>query len=389
MDDINEAKYLLEKLVGFNTENFDEKPSGYTLGLLKFVQNYLEKNDIQSNILPYTIDKKIDRQIIKLKDRGILVTTPKKDNRPTILLEGHCDTVPISEEGVIKPIFRAQRGQMIGRGTVDMKGSIVSMILTIKELSKLQNLKYQPALLITSDEEANDFAGIKYFLEQQKKHKYDIRLAICGEPTDFEIKTNFYGAIYIIIKFLGKSGHGAYGKKSDNAIINSITLLNKLVNYQEKVCKIHNDNFGYSTMNIGIIHGGEKVNQTPPSCTVEFAIRTVKSNNIYEKLFNDIIRDKNSYNIEKVFSYNPLSISDKDKMINTLKKALLKENKTQKNKLPSIKEFTEATFLNRAGIKTIVFGPGNPSLSHSSSERIDIKDVLMSKKVLKEFFLSL
>ncbi len=389
MDDINEAKYLLEKLVGFNTENFDEKPSGYTLGLLKFAQNYLAKNGIQSSILPYTIDKKIDRQIIKLKDRGILVTTPKKDNRPIILLEGHCDTVPISEEGVIKPIFRAQRGQMIGRGTVDMKGSIVSMILTIKELSKLQNLKYQPALLITSDEEANDFAGIKYFLEQQKKHKYDIRLAICGEPTNFEIKTNFYGAMYVIIKFLGKSGHGAHCRKSENAIINSMPFLNKLVNYQKKVCKIYNGKFGYSTMNIGIIRGGEKVNQTPSSCTVEFAIRTVKTNSIYEELFNDIIRDKSSYEVEKVFSYDPVSISDKDEIIIALKKILSGESKVQKGKLPSVREFTEATFLNGSGIKTVVFGPGNPILSHSSNEKIDIKDVLLARKILVRFFQSL
>ncbi len=389
MDNGSEAKYLLEKLVSFNTENFDDKPSGYTLEFLKFVKKYLAKSGVQSSIFPYNIDKKIDGQNIRLKDRGILLSAPKTNNKPLILLEGHCDTVPISEENIAKPIFRAEQNQMIGRGTVDMKGAIVSMILAIKESAKIQNLKYQPALLITSDEEANDFAGIKYFIKQQNKYNRKIKLAICGEPTNFEIKMNSYGAMYMIIKFFGKSGHGAHNKKTNNAITNSITFLNKLINYEKKVCKLYSDNFGYSTMNIGVIRGGEKVNQIPSSCAVEFAIRTVKNNKIYEKLFNDTMKGKNSYSIEKIFSYNPISISDKDETINTLKNILLNKRKKQKNKSMAVKEFTEATFLNMAGIKTVVCGPGDSMLSHTPFESINIKDILLYKNVLKEFFLSL
>lgn len=388
MNEKNEVKYLLEKLVSFNTENFDDKPSGYTLEFLKFVKQYLAKSNIQSNIFPYTVSRTLDNQTIELKNRGILLTMPK-NNKPIILLEGHCDTVPMSKENVGKQIFHIKQNHAIGRGTVDMKGSIVSMILAIKELSKEQNLNYQPILLITSDEEANDFAGIKYFLELQEKNNYNIRFAICGEPTNFEIKTNFYGAIYAIINFSGKSGHGAHCKETKNAIMNSIPFLEKLADYQEKVCKIFDKNFGYSTMNIGVIRGGEKVNQIPSSCSIEFAIRTVRNNNAYEKLFNKIAiaKNRNLCKIEKVFSYDPISISSKDEMIDKIKKVLLKENKIQKNKSLPVKEFTEATFLNKAGIKTIVFGPGNPTFSHSSSEQINVDDVLIYKKILKEFSL--
>lgn len=388
MNNNTEAKYLLEKLVSFNTENFDDKPSGYTLELLEFIKKYLAKSGIKSTIFPYSINKKKDGQNIRLKNRGILLSD-SNNNKPIILLEGHCDTIPFSEKNILKPIFRIKQNQAIGRGTVDMKGSIVSMILTIKELAKERNLKYQPVLLLTSDEEANNFAGIKYFIKQQSKQRRLIKLAICGEPTNFAIKTNFYGAIYLIIKFLGKTGHGAHSKKSNNAIMDSIVFLNKLVDYQKKVCKIHSDNFGYSTMNIGVVRGGEKVNQIPSSCITEFAIRTVKNNKIYEKLFDDVMKNMNSFAIEKVFSYNPVSLSDTDGTINVLKSILLTEGKKQNNKSSATKEFTEATFLNTAGIKTIVFGPGDPILSHSSDEHINIKDVLLYKKVLKDFILAL
>jgi len=389
MDNSNEAKYLMEKLVNFNTENFDDKPGGYTLELLEFVKKYLAKSGIQSSVFPYTIEKKLNGQDILLNNRGILLSKPKNNNKPVILLEGHCDTIPLSEKNIVKPIFRIKQNQIIGRGSVDMKGSLVSMILAIKELAKVENLKYQPVLLITSDEEANNFAGIKYFIKQQDKHNLKIKLAICGEPTSFVVKTNFYGAMYRIIKFFGGSGHGAYSGKEKNAIVNSVFFLNKLMDYQNKVCKLYNSSFGYSTMNIGVIRGGEKVNQIPSSCVIEFAIRTVKNNKIYDKLFHNTTRDKNLYTVEKVFSYNPISVSAKDEIINVLKKILLNEGKEQKNKSLSVKEFTEATFLNTAGIKTIVFGPGDPAFSHTSFESINIKDILLYKNVLKKFFQSL
>ena len=387
MNDNNKAKYLLEKLVNFNTENFDDKPSGYTLDLLKFVQKYLKESGIKSKIHKYNLNKKYDCGTKKLKGRGILLTEINDSKKPIVLLEGHTDTVPIENKDISKTICSVKGNIIKGRGAVDMKGSIASMILTIQELSKNKNSKYQPVLLLTSDEEANNFAGIKYFLKEKKRR--NIVLAICGEPTNFEVKTNFYGAIYIIIKFFGKSGHGAHNKKTNNAITNSVVFLNKLIDYEKKVCKLYSDDFGYSTMNIGVIQGGEKVNQIPSSCAIEFAIRTVKNNKIYEKLFNNTMKGKDSYSIEKVFSYNPISISEKDKTIDTLKNILLNKRKKQKKKSLPVKEFTEATFLNMAGIKTVVCGPGDSMFSHTPFESINIKDILLYKNVLKEFFLSL
>lgn len=388
MDKNGEAKYLLNKLICFNTENFDDKPGGYTLELLKFVKKYFAKNGIRSNVFPYAIEKKINGKDIKLKNRGILLSK-SNSNKPVILLEGHCDTVPLSEKNIARPMFSMKRDRVVGRGSVDMKGSIVSMILAVKELSKIKNLKYQPVILITSDEEANNFAGIKYFIKHRSKFSSKIKLAICGEPTSFAVKTNFYGAMYRIIKFSGKSGHGAYGKKTENVIVDSIFVLNNLIKYQNKVCKIFDEKFGYSTMNIGVIRGGKKVNQIPSFCDIEYAIRTVKNNRIYDKLFNDIAADKNFYIVEKVFSYDPILISGKDDLVSSFKNILAENGKEQKNKSLSIKEFTEATFLNNAGIKTIVCGPGDSALSHTSCENINIKDILLYKKVLIEIFQSL
>lgn len=383
MNNNNKAKYLLEKLVNFNTENFDDKPSGYTLDFLKFIQKYLKESGIKSKIYKYNLNKKYDGETKKLKDRGILLTEINNSKKPIILLEGHVDTVPIENENISKAICSVKGNIIKGRGAVDMKGSLVSMILAVQELSKNKNLKYQPVLLLTSDEEANNFAGIKYFLKE-KKNK-NIALAICGEPTNFEVKTNFYGALYMIIEYFGKSGHSANSLINQNAIESAIPFLNNLLKYQKKISKICHPQLGCSIMNIGTIKGGRKVNQIPSLCAIEFAVRTVKKNNIYLNLFNDIVKDKKiSRKITQVFSYDPICVSSDDKFVSELKKSALKFGRGSHSNIS--KEFSEATLLNEAGIKTIMFGPGNPTFSHSENERINVEDVLMAKKILVDFF---
>lgn len=385
MNSNNKTRYLLEKLVNFNTENFDNKPSGYTLDFLEFVQKYLKESGIKSKIYKYNLNKKYDGETKKLKDRGILLTEVNDSKKPIILLEGHADTVPIESRDISKTICSIKGNIMKGRGAVDMKGSLVSMILAIQELSKNKNLKYQPVLLLTSDEEANNFAGIKYFLKE-KKNK-NIALAICGEPTNFEIKTNFYGALYVIIECFGKSGHSANKLKRENAIENTIPFLNNLIKYQEKVSKIRHPKLGCSVMNIGVIKGGRKVNQVPSSCIIEFAVRTVRNNKIYLDLFNDIVENKKiPHKTTQVFSYDPICIPNDNKLIGELKKSALKFEKKSQSSVS--KEFSEATSLNKAGIKTIMFGPGNPAYSHSADEKIDIEDILLAKRMIVDFFVS-
>lgn len=381
-----QTKQLLKKLVNFNTENFDDKPSGNTLDLLKFVRRYLKENDIESEIYRYTLDKKYGCKVEKLKNRGILLTKISDRKKPIILLEGHVDTVPIENKNISKEICSINGDKIKGRGAVDMKGSVVSMILAIQELSKNKKLKYQPVLLLTSDEEANDFAGIKYFLNLEKrKRKNNIALAICGEPTNFEIKTNFYGALYMTIECFGKSGHSANNSKNQNAIENAISFLNSLIKYQKEISKIHHSQLGYSTMNIGTIKGGKKVNQIPSSCVIEFAVRMVKNDKAYLNLFNKIVENRKiPHQTTQIFSYNPVCISSENEIIDRLKKSVLKFGKKSQSSVS--KEFSEATFLNEHGIKTILFGPGNPLLSHSSDEKIDIKDVLLAKEILIDLF---
>lgn len=381
MTDTKKIELLTRKLIDFNTENYDDSPSGYTLDLLKFVQYFLADSGIKSKIHRYDLERIVGGEKIKLGKRGILISA-FDNKKPIVLFQGHADTVPIARKFEGNNCL-IKKDIIYGRGAVDMKSSLAAMALALTSMSKQKNLTYQPILLITSDEEAGSFAGIKKFLELYKKEKIAVAFAICGEATDFAIKKNLLGAIYLRFIFKGRSGHAANKKYGENAIEKTVPFLNDLMIFQEKIEQEKN-NLGTAVMNIGVIRGGIKVNQIPMDCEIEVSLRSIKKNSIYEKELREIAK-RHGGKMERIFSYDPVAIASRDDFTSKLSAS----SNRIKNEITVMKEFTEATLLNNAGIETVVFGPGNPLLNHSDQEQIQTEDIAHYQDTLEKFILSI
>ena len=371
-----EVEKLLLNLLKFDTANFDDCPSGYTIDLLKFLQNRFLRKGIFCQLMPYSLSKRFSDGETNLNQRANLIAYADK-KKPFFLLQGHVDTVPYNfKKWAHNPLGEKIKNEIYGRGAVDMKGPITAMILAFEKLVFEKHLKYSPMLLLTSDEEANNFAGIKYFLKNNKKK---ITFAISGEPTNFKIITGLYGAVYLIIKTFGKEKHSSYN--SENAIENMIIILKHLLERKNSIANIKNKNLGKSILNLGVIRGGIKVNQVPGECTIELALRIVENSSCYLKALKQILSPTGiDYKIEVVFKYNPVIFPKYHPLIKHLK--LVLEKQKLPIKLSQKVELTEATFLNNAGIPAAVFGPGDETLAHTEGqEKISIKDILKAKEI--------
>jgi carboxypeptidase PM20D1 len=75
-------------------------------------------------------------QIERFVGYSLLVKLPGKSDLPPIGLMGHFDVVPVREENWIEPPFSGviRDGYMIGRGTLDMKGHVISMLEAVESL---------------------------------------------------------------------------------------------------------------------------------------------------------------------------------------------------------------------------------------------------------------
>ena len=364
---------ILKILFKYNTENTTESINSEIFLCLKEISSFLKRKGINNYLQEYEVKLSNGAKI----KRANLLAYDRKTKGPFILFQGHIDTIP-----ALHHFVKINSTIVQGRGAVDMKGSLTGMIDAFVSLHKNRGaLKYSPALLITGDEEANSFVGIKNFLEQNKD--FPILFSICGEPSNFEVHTLLRGVMGYVLEKKGKEGHSAYpaGKL---LIEEMIPVLNSVNDFLKESRKIKDKDFGHTIGALTTIISGTKDNQLPGSFRASFNLRTVKSKKAYGKIFKRTIVPKLDKSIKlKSFGFNPLMVKIPEELKIAIKNSFAEVGINYRES--SAIFFTEASLMNNKGIPAFVCGPGNTRLAHVASDKevIKIKDIEKYSKLLK------
>jgi acetylornithine deacetylase/succinyl-diaminopimelate desuccinylase-like protein len=181
--------------------------------------------------------------------------------RPRVILNSHVDTVP--------PWFPSRDdGEVIyGRGACDTKGVIAAMIAAGERLRADGSDEF--AFLFVVGEET-DSIGAK--AANAEFHDLGSEFVIVGEPTGSQFARASKGAFTCSIRFDGVAAHSAYPHLGDSAI-------NRMV---AAIAEINATDWGEdpslekSTVNVGVVRGGEKPNIVPAwaECDAIFRIVT-------------------------------------------------------------------------------------------------------------------
>ncbi|MEP6564924.1 MAG: succinyl-diaminopimelate desuccinylase [Mesorhizobium sp.] len=158
----------------------------------------------------------------------------RSGNGPHLMFAGHTDVVPVGDEASwTHPPFAAEiaKGEMFGRGAVDMKGGIACFIAAVaRHVEQKGGPKGSVSLLITGDEEGPAINGTTKLLEWAagKGEKWDA--AIVGEPTNPDalgdmIKIGRRGSLSGRITVNGRQGHVAYPQLADNPVRGLMSLV--------------------------------------------------------------------------------------------------------------------------------------------------------------------
>lgn len=349
---------LLLKLLSFDTQNSDDLNEVKTTDkALDFVASILYDEGIRCEFQEYYLG------VNQIKRKNLIASFKDNEHLPKIGLEGHIDTVPFGDYKC-NPLGERREGKIYGRGAVDMKGSLAGMISSmIKSKNLFNSLKVNPVLIITSDEEANKFAGIKNYLLR----KPELDFLICGEPSDFIVEDRFKGALYCKIEIIGKSGHGSRQHEGENAIIKGIPTLKELEKLYFEIQKFDNELFissdpysHVSSMNPGIIIAGNKVNIIPDKMRIEFEMRLVRPFQEYR----EIIVQRIDQEVEFVFGIDPIIADLSSEFVQKKVNILGCERGVGVG-------FSEANLINQRGIPSIVYGVGKKSMSHTNEEYIE------------------
>lgn len=292
---------LLKALVKYNTVEDKENQK-----ILAYIEEYLK-------LLGFTIQK---------KEKYLIMSIGKK---PILGFIGHSDTVNYIDGWTTDPFVVTVRDDNVyGLGVCDMKSGIAAFLQALAEID-LNTLKRGIKVYITYDEEIA-FSGIKEIL---KNHEEFPEYIIVGEPTDNQIITGCKGLLAVRIKTKGKKVHSSTPDKGESANLKMIKLLNELQNFYEEGIKVEqNDNYevNYTTMNIGLINGGNSINSVSDKCESFIDFRIAKEEHI-EKIKQKIdelsakYKADISYEIEIQPFFNKIDFIENEKTANFMTEA--------------------------------------------------------------------
>jgi succinyl-diaminopimelate desuccinylase len=324
---------------------------------------------------------------------------------------GHIDVVPAEEERWRFPPFQATRvktGKIYGRGTADMKGDMVCLILTLQIIDKL-NLKpkFNIKVFNGTDEELGFYPGIRYLAEQN----YIQGPVFCmdGVITPL-IVIGASGDLNVIIEIIGKSCHSGYNFLGINAIEEAQPIINELMTLKKNVENRRSKNIPGDPrdaagknlrpmFSLVIIEAGEKENIVPGYCKLIINRRIIPDEeieNVKQEILESINRGKKrskALNVKTTFRYSnpPFKANPKSPLIQRWKKAMALVNDMDEGKIQTIGSggSTDMGFiseiLDRKDI--IISGIESPSSkAHGVNEFIRIRDI---KTFIKELIIFL
>ena len=249
------SKDILAKLVSIDTI----KDKGNS-ELFDFVEEYLKE-------LGFHTEKKDKYLIMSYGDN------------PKLGFVGHADTVEYIDGWKTNPFELTEiNGNLYGLGSVDMKGGIASFLkaLSNTDLSKLKNgIK----VYITYNEE-DGLQGIKDIVASNECFP---EYMIFGEPTDNIPMTACKGLFSVDLSTEGIKVHSSTPDKGRSAISFMMKLLTELEEYYNQNIKVEINNLyevPYTTMNIGLFHGGSATNSVAKECSSYVDFRVVDSKHI-------------------------------------------------------------------------------------------------------------
>jgi succinyl-diaminopimelate desuccinylase len=200
---------------------------------------------------------------------------------PHLMFAGHTDVVPPGDETAWKhPPFAGEvaKGQLYGRGAVDMKGGIACAIAAVLDHLGQHNGKPKGSIsfLITGDEEGIAVNGTPKLLTWAAERGEKFDHCILGEPSNQEelgdtIKVGRRGSLngHLIVR--GRQGHVAYPQRADNPIRGLVTLVAAL---QAEPLDSGSAQFSPSHLEFTSVDVGNKtVNLIPGEARARFNIR--------------------------------------------------------------------------------------------------------------------
>lgn len=301
-----------------------------------------------------------------------------------LVLSGHTDTVPFDDQRwQSDPFTLTERdGRWYGLGTCDMKGFFPLAIEAAREVVGVQ--LRQPLIILATADEESSMNGARALAEAGRPKA---RYAVIGEPTGLRPVRMHKGIMMERLRFDGQSGHSSNPALGRNALEGMHEALTELLTLREQwQAKYQNPNFEVQvpTLNLGCIHGGDNPNRICADCELHFDLRPLPGmdmdtlrQTILERIRPVAERRSLSLLFEPLFDGVPPFETKADAEL------VLACEKLTGHTAHAVAFATEAPWLQKLGLETLVMGPGSIDQAHQPDEYLELSQLDPTVRILR------
>lgn len=359
------ARNVLARLVAFDTT------SKYSnRDLIAWVESYLRDFGLAGRLTFGEAGAKANLHVI---------IGPRVDGG--VALSGHVDCVPVEDQTWSADPFtlRRQDGKLFGRGTTDMKGFVACMLAMVPEFTAAP-LKRPVHLCFTFDEETT-FAGAPLLIDALAEDGPLPAACVVGEPTSMQPVIAHKESHTWFARVRGVTGHSSRTDLTANALMAAAEAVAWMAEqarwYRDHGRRVDGFDVPYSTVHCGLFRAGETMNTVPDFAEFWMEMRAVPGDDptLLAERMKAFLAEKVEPEMKAVhpdcgFSFEmrmhcPGLDTPEDHPFVTQMKRL-----TGHNGVSRVAYGTEAGLYQRAGIPTVVCGPGHIAQAHQPDEWI-------------------
>jgi acetylornithine deacetylase len=362
---------MLRRLVGFDTVSRNSN-----LAAIDFIRDYLDGFGVASR-LTFDDDGR----------KANLFATIGPADQPGIVLSGHSDVVPVDDQDWSSDPFtlREDDGRFYGRGASDMKGFIATALAMVPEFQ--ERVGRAPIHLAFSYDEEVGCIGVSRLIEQIGMAEAKPLACVVGEPTRMAPIVAQKGLHVFRCKAHGREAHSSRTPYGVNAVEAAAELVAHIKGIARRLSEQGPFDPGfdppYTTLHCGTIQGGTAQNIVPASCSFTYEIRNLPGHDpativaeierhAHEHLEPEMraVAPDTGFAFEARKGLPDYEISEDHPAVGMIKGVL------GANAVGKVSYMTEAGLFGRAGIPTVICGPGDIAQAHKPDEFIEAAEIV-------------
>jgi succinyl-diaminopimelate desuccinylase len=309
---------------------------------------------------------------------------------PTLVLNGHMDTVPIDEASLWDddPFGAGVKdGYVWGRGSCDMKGGLSVQIAVAQYLAKLPDRpKGTLVLHFAVGEECAEPGTLSLV-----KAGFVGDVGIVTEPTELKVATAERGLVFLKLRIKGRSIHASKAHLGLNPNWKLRAVLDAVEEYDRELRQRPHALLPAASCTPTVIRAGVKENAVPDYCDVSFDRRLLPGETVDGALdelrsrFERIRSTDPEFDFElsrAKYAFAPAEISTDSAFARQVAATAHEVTGAPPEIVGTAYSSDVHNLVNDAGMEAITFGPGNVAECHCANERVAVDQLTGAAAVI-------